>query len=642
MSIVDMDKISVVGLNSQKSQILKFLMKREIVQIDDSSVLTEDEELKKYLKSDGDEQKVGECEQRITSTMQAISALSSISKIKKPLFSKPRQTEKLKPVEAEELFAFVNEVNELGRRIIELKANENALKNKMDTLAPWVNLNISFQSLNTKFTRTLLGIMPSSTDLEAIEIKLAEVAKEAVIGIVEKDKTNMYVYILAHNSVYDTAIETVKEFGFSPVSFSDEEGAPSDIIKNCGHMIAKSENERNDIDAELLKMSQKLPEIERLYDYFNMEKEQAAILSNLVKTKETFTFKGWVPTQDASEIEKELTEKFDCCVYLKHGNKKEGIPILLKNNSLVEPFETITSMYSLPHSSNIDPNPMVAFFYFVFFGMMLSDAGYGIIMAVVCGFIALKYKPEGTMGQLIRMLALCGISTTVWGFIFGSIFGGLIPFPGLLDPLTDVMPIMGMSIIFGIIHIFIGLGMKGYMLIRDGDPLAAIWDVLSWYLFILGLVILIAPVVVTFEIPPAIITAGTYMTIAGVVLLVLTQGRDKNNIFLKLFGGVKSLYGITSYFGDILSYLRLMALCLSTGVIATVINLLGEITGPIPAIFIGLIGHTINLLINALGAYVHTSRLQYVEFFGKFFEGGGKAFNPFKLKSKYVTFKEEK
>ncbi len=638
MAIVDMNKISLVGLETQKHQILSFLMKKGTVQIDDSSTLIE-EELKEFLQKDGDEDRVSICEQKLTVISQAISTLNIVSKRKKPLFSSPQESKKLSAEKAEELYSFALEVNSLSRRIIELKASENTLKSKIDIMTPWMNLNVPLESLGTKFSYMALGTLPSSVNLESIEIKLAEVAKESTIGIINNDKIISYVYLIAHKDVYETAIDTIKEFGFSIVSFSDNEGTPSQVIKNCGHLVAKSENERADIDSQFIKMSERLPDLEKLYDYFNMEKEQANILSNLVKTKTSFTFNGWLPAEESKLIEKELTEKFECCVYIEPGDKKEDIPILLENNAFVEPFESITSMYSLPRSSNMDPNSMVALFYAIFYGMMLSDAGYGLVMTVLCGFIALKYKPAGGLGKMTRMLALCGITATVWGFIFGSIFSGLIPMTGLLDPLVDVMPIMGISILFGITHLYVGLGMKAYMYIRDGNPLAVIWDVISWYLFVTGVIILIAPTVMP-DLSSTILNVGKVLAISGVILLIATQGRDQKSLFGKLFGGAKSLYGITGYFGDILSYLRLMALCLSTGVIGKVINLLAGMAGPL-GIFILLIGHVINFLLGALGAYVHTSRLQYVEFFGKFYEGGGKAFNPFKLKSKYVYFKEE-
>lgn len=640
MAIVDMNKISLVALESQKRQILKLLMKKGNVQIDDSSNLLEEEGLKEFLKKDGDESTVSLYDQKMTLVTQAITALDTIAKRKKPLFAKPFQSEKMKSTRAEEIYSFALETNTLGKNIIELKASENGLKNKIQSLVPWTELSMPLETTSTKFTKVLLGTLPVTISIEDIQIKLSEQSLASVIGIVNSDRTNAYAYLISHKEHYDKTLEVIKEFGFSPVTFSDEVGTPAHVIKNCESLIVKSENERDDIHSQLLRMTEKLEDLEKLYDYLSIKKQQAAITSNLVKTQSTFCFNGWVETSKTSELEAELTEKFDCCVYITAGDKKEGIPILLKNNALVEPFESITSMYSLPHSSNMDPNAMVALFYCIFYGMMLSDAGYGIIMTVACGFIALKYKPDGGMGKMMRMLALCGISTTIWGFVFGSVFGGLIPFKGLLNPIVDVMPLMGISILFGILHLYVGLGMKAYMLIRDKDPLAVIWDVISWYLFVTGVVILIAPTVMS-DVSPAILSVGKYMAIAGAIVLILTQGRSKKGLFGKAFGGVASLYGITAYFGDILSYLRLMALCLSTGVIATVINLLGDMTGPVAGIIIGILGHTINLLINALGAYVHTSRLQYVEFFGKFYEGGGKAFDPFKLKSKYVTFKEE-
>lgn len=640
MAIVDMNKISLVALESQKHQILKLLMRKGIVQIDDSSELLEDESLGSFLVKDGDETTASIYDQKIMVVSQAIAALSVVSKRKKPLFSKPEQSDKLSKEQAQEFYSLASEVNTLGKNIVELKANENNLKNKIALMMPWSKLDMPLEATQTKFSKILLGVMPANVGIEQIEIKLTEQSLAADIGIIDADNTNSYSYLVAHKESFDSALEVAKEFGFSAVSFTDIVGTPAQVIKSCESLLVKSENERADIDAQILKMSEQIESLEKLYDYYSIKKEQADITSNLVKTKTTFCFNGWVEASKSAELESELTQKFDCCVYVTPVDKKEGVPILLKNNAFVEPFESITSMYSLPHSSNMDPNTMVAIFYTIFYGMMLSDAGYGLIMALACGFIWFKYNPDGGMGKMIKMFFYCGISTTIWGFVFGSIFGGLIPFPALLDPLTDVMPIMGISILFGILHLYIGLGMKAYMSIRDGKPLDAIWDVVSWYLFVTGVVILIAPTVME-GVNATVLSAGKYMAIAGVILLVLTQGRSADGLFAKLFGGVKSLYGITGYFGDILSYLRLMALCLSTGVIAQVINLLGDIAGPVAFIFIGLIGHTINLLINALGAYVHTSRLQYVEFFGKFYEGGGKAFNPFKLKSKYVTFKEE-
>ena len=237
-------------------------------------------------------------------------------------------------------------------------------------------------------------------------------------------------------------------------------------------------------------------------------------------------------------------------------------------------------------------------------------------------------------------MGICGISTAIWGFVFGSVFGSSLPgIPVIINPLKDVMVLMAMSLVFGIIHIYIGLGIKGYTLLRDGDVIGFISDIILWYIFITGVCLLIIPVVAgdigIFSV------IGKYLAIIGMVGIILTNGRAYKGIFMKLFKGTSALYGITGYFGDILSYTRLMALCLSSGVIGQVINLLGAMAGPVGMIIIGLIGHSINLFIGALGAYVHTSRLQFVEFFGKFYEGGGEAFTPFKFRTKYTSINEE-
>lgn len=638
--MVDMDKLSLVGLDTQKSQILKLLMQKGIVQIDDSSILTENEEMKEFLKRDGDEEKVSMYEQKLTVTAHAIVALDLAAKRKKSIFSHPMQSEMLTEEQAEGLYSFAGEVNSLVKNLNELKASENVLKNKIDMLIPWVDFDVPLEQTGTKFSRILLGTIPNAVTLESINLKLADVAPESMLGMVNYSKPVSYIYLLAHNDVYEQAVEVLKNFDFVVASFADSTGTPLQAINNYKNLIDASIQKRKEIDAELLKKAEKTWALEQLYDCLTVQRDQVNILGKLLKTKRSFTFNGWIPSIESALVKQELTEKFDCCVYTTPGDKKVGIPILLKNNAFVEPFESITEMYSLPHSSNVDPNTAVAIFFFVFYGMMLSDAGYGILMTLGCLFVIHKYQPSGQIGKMLRMFKWCGISTTIWGLIFGSVFGGLISFPGLLNPLQDVRPLMGMSVLFGILHLYVGLGMKGYMYARDGEYLSIIWDVISWYLFLTGVIILVAPSVMT-GVDSQLLVVGKYMALLGFAILFLTQGRNEKGLVSKALTGIGCLNGLIGYFGDILSYLRLMALCLSTGVIAIVINLLGDMSGVVLAVIIGTIGHTINLLINALGSYVHTSRLQYVEFFGKFYKGGGKAFNPFKLNTKYVIFREE-
>jgi V/A-type H+-transporting ATPase subunit I len=241
--------------------------------------------------------------------------------------------------------------------------------------------------------------------------------------------------------------------------------------------------------------------------------------------------------------------------------------------------------------------------------------------------------------------------------MFGGYFGDFIPVAAKtlfnkdivvnavwFNPIQEPMTLLVFSLILGAIHLFVGMGIKAYILIKDGRPVDALCDIFLWYVLLIGLVLF----GIGGSVSAGLAIAGKYMSIVGALGILFTAGRAKKGIVGKLLGGLGSLYGITSYLSDVLSYSRLLALGLATGVISQVINTLGSmagggIGGAIVMLVAFVIGHTFNLAINVLGTFVHASRLQYVEFFGKFFEGGGIAFNPFNKKTKYVEIiKEEK
>ena len=320
---------------------------------------------------------------------------------------------------------------------------------------------------------------------------------------------------------------------------------------------------------------------------------------------------------------------------------------------MVVPFEAVTEMYSLPAYYGFDPTRIFALFYAVFFGMMLSDAGYGILMAVGC-FVALKkFDLEGMTYKMVKMFFYCGISTTIWGALFGGWFGDIVPVftrtflgkevavsPLWFNPLDDPMKLLILSLALGVVHIFIGMGIKAYMQIKEGKWLDAICDEGFWYVTIIGLIAWLGGGTIS----DSLTTVGMYMSIIGGAGLLLTGGRH-NKGFGKITGGLSNIYNITSYMSDILSYARLLALGLATGVIAQVVNTMGTlfgggIGGLIALTIIFLFGHTLNLAINALGAFIHASRLQYVEFFGKFYEDGGEPFDPFRRKTKYIKLED--
>jgi len=319
---------------------------------------------------------------------------------------------------------------------------------------------------------------------------------------------------------------------------------------------------------------------------------------------------------------------------LEDPSEEEEIPVLLDNPAIVKPVEMITEQYSLPNPRSLDPNRVMAPFFIMFFGMMVSDAAYGIILSALTAYALYKFKPTGGAKQLFQLLCLGGLATLFWGALFGGWVGGLIPIkPIWFNPTDEPLKMLLFCLAVGVVHLYVGMGLQAYKSIKAGNIKDAIYDQGFWYLFLTGLMLLaVAP------------SVGKYMAIIGAIGLVLTQGRDNKNIIKRLLSGILSLYNVTSFLGDVLSYSRLLALGLATGVIGTVINemslmLSGNIIGIIFMIIFMVVGHTFNIAINVLGAYVHSSRLQYVEFFGKFFEGDGKPYAPFSIKTKYIEQK---
>ena len=319
----------------------------------------------------------------------------------------------------------------------------------------------------------------------------------------------------------------------------------------------------------------------------------------------------------------------------------EEYPILLKNNRLVKPFEVIGEMFSPPSTQEADPSPWVAPFYFFFFGIMLSDVAYGLILTVLSAVLVYKVKVAGDFRRMSQMLMYCGISSTIWGLLFGGFFGdmlsvlsdGKINMPAIwFNPMDDPTALMVWSIVFGVIHLFAGMFANALNLFRNGRGMDAVFDIFPWYLIIIGIGLMIGNIGGQ---------AGMIVALAGVAIILLFGGRPAKNPIVRLFKGLGALYNITAYLSDILSYTRILALVLATSVIAMVVNLMGFMIGPtIPGIILFVVvavaGHGLNLALSALSAYVHTSRLHYVEFFGKFYSGGGRMWRPLRQKTKYT------
>lgn len=647
-----MNKISIIGLNKEKSSLIKEIMDLGVVEISSQDTKLADPEWLTYVKKDGNEAEVLNYDARISKISEILTSLEKYDKNKKPLFY-TRKTVSLG--EFDRLTANNGKTEENVTKILELNKSLNEIiseENKIDasilSLTPWLSYELPLELSETKYTSVLMGVVPNIADIQRLNDDLRQKTDRCLLNLISSDKDQHYITVICLTKEKEELYDILKQYGFNTVAFKELTGTAAENVTAYKSKLKELGTEKINIEKSISDFVPVKEDIQILYDYLIIERDKNKILSNMLKTDTTFYIEGWVPEECRENVEHVLS-KFECWNEMTKPEEGEQYPIMLQNGSFVQPFESITELYSLPSSSNVDPTSYMAPFYCIFFGLMLADVGYGIIMAIGCYAVLKKFRLEGTMQKMLKMFFYCGISTAFWGVMFGSWFGDAVPAaakllfnsdftlkPVWINPMEQPMTLLIFSFIFGVIHLFVGMGIQAHILIRDGKKIDAVFDIGFWYGFIIG----IALMLFGNSIIPGSGKIGTWMTIIFAIGLVLTQGRSKTGIVSKLISGVLSLYNITSYLSDILSYSRLLALGLATGVVSSVVSILGSmggrnIFGFILFFVVLLIGHVFNFAINALGAFVHAARLQYVEFFGKFYEGGGEAFNPLAKKTKY-------
>lgn len=642
MAIVDVKKMSVIALQSDKGKIVRLLQKLGKVEIIDIKERIPKEEWEELFVSREHTKDLMALQEKLADIQFALEFLGRYSKAKKSLLAeKPayREEELEKMATSRELWDIVKECRELEARLNGLKSEEMKLNNTVEMLRPWEGLDIPIDEIkHTEKVAMHIGTLPTST-VERVKELLAEKAPESYLQVVSGDKEFSNIFLVYHRYLEETVRAVLEENSWSKADLPGVAGTPSQAIARALERIKEFDEARGQIVQRAVTLSQHREKLEALCDYYNVLIDRRTAIGNTADTGKAFYLEGWVAEHDVQEIRQAIVKKVPES-YVEFVEPAEGddVPVVLSNPKLVEPFEVITELYSPPGRKDIDPNILVAPFFFIFFGMMISDAGYGLILALL-GFWALKaLKPSGMAKKLFGLIALGGVSTLFWGAMFGGWFGDLIKIPALwMNPLEDPMSLLVFSFILGIIQIYFGLGAAAYKNVREGKVLDAVCDQGLWFVFLTGLIMFALP---------SLAGAAKVLSLAGAVGLVLTQGRSKKNIIGRFTSGLLSLYGVTGYLSDVLSYSRILALGLATGVIGMVINTMAKmlgfnIIGYLLMAVVLVVGHIFNIAINALGAYVHSSRLQYVEFFSKFYEGGGRLFSPFKLKTKYTNLLSE-
>lgn len=645
MAIIDMKKLLLIGLEGEKNKILEDLQYMGNVEIVD---IDQDDELEHYQNL-GDTDYIDQIYSDLAEIQFAIEFLTRMGKIEKSLFEVPNE---VAPHELNmdheyrsRYMELVRECREIDRSLTQIDTRTTRIEDTIAKYQSWVGLDIPLERIeDTKTCKVIIGSVEIN-NMYAFEEAVSEELELMHVEKVGSSRDEANYLVVYHRSIDSEAEAILREFGFSNTTFEDHKGTPKNIIRSLDKELESAKTEETDMFARVGELIHSIEEMELLYDSLMIELDRVKAASRIGESDKTFILKGWVPAREADKLKDRLTKLTEYC-YIEFEDPKEGeaFPVALDNPPLVQPFEVITKLYSTPSSSELDPNIYMAPFYFMFFGMMVGDAAYGVIMAIACAYLTKKLKWQGDTKKLGLLIALGGISTSIWGVLFGSWFGNagelLGISPVLLSPLDQPIEMLILCFALGIVHLFAGMAVKGYMNIREGNVWAAVFDQGFWYVLLIGLILML----VGKEGQAG--DVGRYMSIAGAIGLILTQGRHKKGIFRKFFTGVLSLYDVTGYLSDVLSYSRLFALGLTTGIIGTVVNEIGlmfgkSIIGWIFAAIVLVIGHVFNILINSIGAYVHASRLQYIEFFGKFFQGGGHAFNPLSIKTKYTQVYDE-
>jgi len=668
MALLPMQRIYIYALKKDRKKILELLQRRGVVEV--RSMLKED---KVFNKSDVSVV-MQSLEKNISIAAESLDILNTYVKENKSMLSALSGRQELTVEDYDSFKVKYKPVVDKAKRIIELskiiaenKADVFRLQTQIEILTPWVNLDIPLNFKGTKQTTGFIGTLPKPWTLEEIYEKLADYMPLDV-DIISSTKEQTCVFVLCTNDNKDKVYEILRglEFTLPPLSSDKSPAEQLDLLKqqidmaNSNIVVATEEMESYAMDRNELKF---------LQDYDTMRLEKYEVIGTLLQSKNVFIISGFIAEKDIKAIEEELTSSFDLAFETTEPRKRDDVPILYKNNGFSEPLEGTVNSYSPPGRGEMDPTTVMSLFYYALFGLMLSDAGYGFIIAAACAFGLIKFKNtiEKPMKNTLKMYMFCGIATIFWGIIFSSYFGDIFDvvgktFFGVTDlpiippvwfyPVEKPMLMLTFSMAIGIVHLLTGLAMKGYQMAKQKEYMGIIYDVVFWYvLLISGVVILLSSEMVTnilginVNLSDVVIDIAKIAALVSALGIILTNGRESKNPFKRILKGLYALYGISGYLSDILSYSRLLALGLATGIIGTVVNQMAAMTaggalGPIFFTIIVIIGHALNLGINALGAYVHTNRLQYVEFFGKFYEGGGKVFKPFGINTKYYRIKE--
>ena len=632
-----MKHLRLLGMESEREALLKAMQDMECVEI--SSIDGSEEALKSGF-AKPDDKALMSAQEASRAYRTALASLDRFAPEKKGMFRKRQGVSRAAffSAESEENARTAAEmINKDTRRLGEIESERTKNEALRATLAPWLTVDAPPGGADGA-----LAVFFGTVGLNVTDDALKALA-DSLDGLLtwqqaSSDRSLRYLLVMCHGSVKERALSALRDLGFSTVSFRGMTGTAKENDKTLTENLVALEKERQEIEQRIAGLGGKRETLLEASDRAAIALRREEAKSRLVGTDKVFLLEGWLPADRCAEIEKTL-KPFTCAIETREPTEDEypQVPVQLKNNKLTRPLNMVTEMYSLPAYGTLDPNPLMAPFFILFYGIMMADMGYGLLMMIASVIISKKYRPKGTSGELFSLLGLCGISTFIMGALTGGFFGDFLTqlvaivspgtvfaLPKLFDPLDDLTMILIGSMALGMVQIVTGMAISLIEKCKRKKFLDAFFEEITWWIVFIGIALL------ALGKGAAVLYVGCALVLLGPIV----QGKGWG----KLTGVFGSLYNhVTGYFGDILSYTRLMALMLAGSVIAQVFNMLAAMPGNVIAfIIISMLGNAMNFGLNLLGCYVHDLRLQCLEFFNKFYVDGGKPFRPMTLDTEYV------